>query len=65
MQEVRNPDSDDSVNSLVDLLKDDDQPKKRGFFGRNKKKNIPKELIVQLILINLASFRKAFEWNLI
>ena len=44
--EVRNKETDDSVNSLVDLLKDDDQPKKRGFFGRgNKKKNIPKELI--------------------
>ena len=43
--ETRNKETDDSVNSLVDLLKDDDQPKKRGFFGRNKKKNIPKELI--------------------
>ena len=43
--EVRNKETDDSVNSLVDLLKDDDQPKKRGFFGRNKKKNIPKEII--------------------
>ena len=43
--EVRNKETDDSVNSLVDLLKDDDQPKKRGFFGRNKKKNVSKEFI--------------------
>jgi hypothetical protein len=44
--EVRNRDTDDSVNSLVDLLKGDDQPKKRGFFGgRSKKKNIPKEIL--------------------
>jgi hypothetical protein len=43
--EIRNRDTDDSVNSLVDLLKDDDQPKKRGFFGRSKKKNIPKEIL--------------------
>jgi hypothetical protein len=43
--EVRNQDTDDSVNSLVDLLKDDGQPKKRGFFsGFGKKKNIPKEI---------------------
>jgi PadR family transcriptional regulator PadR len=44
--EIRNRDTDDSVNSLVDLLKDDNQPKKRGFFGgRSKKKNIPKEIL--------------------
>jgi PadR family transcriptional regulator PadR len=44
--EVRNQDTDDSVNSLVDLLKDDGQPKKRGFFsGFGKKKNIPKEIM--------------------
>lgn len=42
--EVRNRETDDSVNSLVDLLKDDDQPKKRGFFGRSRKKNAPKEI---------------------
>ncbi len=30
--EVRNPDTDDSVNSLVDLLKDDQPTKKTGFF---------------------------------
>ncbi len=30
--EVRNPDTDDSVNSLVDLLKDDQPTKKSGFF---------------------------------
>jgi hypothetical protein len=45
-KEIRNRDTDDSVNSLVDLLKDDGQPKKRGFFGgRSKKKNIPKEIL--------------------
>jgi hypothetical protein len=44
--EVRNRETDDSVNSLVDLLKGDDQPKKRGFFGgRSRKKNIPKEIL--------------------
>ena len=31
-EEVRNPDTDDSVNSLVDLLKDDQPAKKTGFF---------------------------------
>ncbi len=32
--EVRNPDTDDTVNSLVDLLKNDEPAKKTGFFSR-------------------------------
>ena len=34
--EVRNPETEDSINSLVDLLKDDGQPKKKARFFRSR-----------------------------
>ncbi len=45
--EVRNPDTDDSVNSLVDLLKDEQPTQKARFFKPKSAKEAPVEKVIE------------------